>query len=241
MSVIRGNLVGTTMSPERIAERIGGTGGSAEGAVLYTPQELTEEQREQARQNIDVPSWSVYDRLNDALLESDSEHDEAEYALGQRMDKLEQGYRHIATYEHTEDEGVKQIDITVDENGDAFECSDFLIYLTLPTNADITDNWYTHLYVGSRMYHWEFNTQNGFSRVGTRQMRLRLYHAFDGWWVTDGVYCDAVDNTFGITSNNSGAFGNRKSLEATGKTISEWHFMAASTFDKGTIIEIYGK
>ena len=182
---VRGNLVGTTMKPERIAERIGGTGGGATA-----------------------------------------------------------DYRHIFTYEHTADEGVKQIDITQDKDGNAFECSDFIIYLTLPTSDDISTNYKTQLYIGKVMNKWDVYMPQGFSRTAKRRMRLHLYHAIDGYWLTDGVFNDkesqAEYSVPDINSTNSG-FGNLKSMVATGKTISELHFVAQSAFNNGTIIEIYGK
>lgn len=66
MSVIRGNLVGTTMSPEKIAERIGG-GGSAGAAVLYTEQNLTGAQKQQARANIEAVSENDFDAAIEPL------------------------------------------------------------------------------------------------------------------------------------------------------------------------------
>ena len=72
MRKIRGNLVGTTMSPEKIAERIGGGGGgSAEGAVLYNaPQNLPPEKQAQARDNINAVGYeteTVCSVLNDKM------------------------------------------------------------------------------------------------------------------------------------------------------------------------------
>ena len=162
-----------------------------------------------------------------------------------RLTGLETGYRHIATYEHTAEECVNQIDITKDKDGNAFSCSDFLIYLTLPTSEDISTNYKTQLYIGHKMWeNWELYMPQGFSTSTTRRMRLHLYHAFDGYWLTDGVYNDniaQVEYTVpNINSTNSG-FGNLKSAAATGKTISELHFYALSAFNKGTKIEIYGK
>lgn len=167
-------------------------------------------------------------------------------AAAARLDALEQGYRHIATYEHTEDEGVKQIDITQDKDGNAFACSDFLFYLTLPTSDDINTNYKTQLYVGHKLWQdWDVFIAKGFSRTVTRRMRLHLYHAFDGYWVTDGVINDTPDSLDAYLYNDIATlpttFGNIKSSGATGKTISELHLLAQSAFNKGTIIEIYGK
>ena len=161
----------------------------------------------------------------------------------ERLGKLEADYRHIATYEHTADTGVKLIDITLDDRGNPFGCSDFLIYLTLPTNAQIA-NYQTQLYIGRKIGDWEVYMPQGFSTTATRRMRLHLYHAFDGYWVTDGVYNDNASQADyfvpNINNTNSG-FGNLKSMNAAGKTITEWHFQAQVSFDKGTKIEIYGK
>lgn len=228
---IRGNTVGTTMSPQRIGDRIGGTGGSADGAVLYTPQTLTEEQREQARQNIDVPSYYEFEAARDDIRINKT-----------AIEELHQGYRHIRTETVTADDGVPQIDTTKDKYGNAFSCSDFLIFITLPKSNDSAK---TQLYIGHQMYNWDAFIPGGFSATVTRRMRIHLYHAFDGYWLTDGVftsnesYTDMYVDRMGSYENTT--FGTIMGKQTTQNPATELHFLAQNVFGKGTIIEIYGK
>lgn len=199
--------------------------------ISYKAQTLDDDQKAQARDNINAASAADFDDLS------------------LRVGELENGggasaeYRHIYTYEHTADEGVKEIHITADKDGNAFACSDFLMYLTLPTNAEIA-NWKTQLHIGHKMWEWDLYIGQGFSMTKTRRMRIHMYHAFDGYWVSDGAYNDKNESTYEAIISTDGyatGFGNLKSMIATGKTISELHFLAQVTFDKGTKIEIYGK
>ena len=110
---IRGNTVGTTMSPDKIGER--------NGAVLYAPQELDDDQKAQARENIYAPSFADFDELSLTVSRNRNELEEADYQLGQRVTALENGggtgdgsaeggYKLIETITLEEETGLINID-----------------------------------------------------------------------------------------------------------------------------------
>ncbi len=159
-------------------------------------------------------------------------------------DRLDRGFTKLGAFSMQED-GIQLISLTQNQQtGETFACREFLIYMTLPTNDDIINNYKTQLYIGHEPWkNWDVFIPQGFSRTGTRRIRLHLQHAFDGFWIADGVYTDNIDQLTCAVPNVgvTGAFGNLYSTAAAGKTLSQLHFYAQSAFDTGTVIEIYGK
>lgn len=219
---IRGNTVGTTMSPDKVGER--------NGAVLYTPQTLTEEQQAQARDNIYAPSTADFDDLSLVVSQYRNDLEEADYQLGQRVNELESGFRHIATINCEED--IKQIDITQDSEGNAFACSEFVI---IATSAPLADN-KPHLYIGSPAWTWLVADSGFFSTTATQKFRMHLKHICGGQWVYD-----SVRSTFNDDAASADTRGNIRSMNQFGEKLSLISFWAHGTIPAGSSFEVYGK
>lgn len=220
----------------------GGGESTVENAVLYTPQELGDDQKAQARENLYVPSTADFEDLSLTVDRHRNEFEEANYQLGLRVSELEKGgsdetaeYRHIFTYEHTADEGVKQIDITQDKDGNGFSCKEFLIFTTFPATGDGA----TQLYMGrngATSYKWLAYLGDAMSKTAQRCGRIELRHTVGGAWVCDASY---VDTTSLFTVGNA-CRGSVKSNDIVEK-VDKLQFWAQGVIAKGAIIEIFGK
>lgn len=157
-------------------------------------------------------------------------------------------YRHIATYEHPAGLDVKRVEITLDKDGNTFECSEFMIFLTLPTTDEIINDYKTQFHIrrSPSENNYVVLMPQAFSRVANnvRRTRLHLYHVLDGYWATDGTFNDksnqAGQSVPDVNSSNSG-FGNIKTDWVVGKTVNSLCFDTVAYMPAGTIIEIYGK
>ena len=216
---IRGNTVGTPISPKR---------------VLCTQQTLTEEQKAQARENIDVPSYYELEDLRNDVLINNSKHDEDMLAVDTRLDELEKGYRHIVTRTIENDEGL-EIGITKDKDGNPFSCSEFHILITMPPTQG------SQLYICSVMWSYMFFTSMARSATATRTLSIDVRHIGGGWWNGSMLY---GDNVTSLPSAISGYnhYSNFRSNVVIGEKVSSLVFYGGTApFPNGTVIEIHGK
>lgn len=150
----------------------------------------------------------------------------------ERLDSLEAGYRHIATYRNDTGEGEKQFEIAADEAGNPFACKEFLIFATFPatTNAQ-------QVYIGSPLWSWIAFEPAGMIASAARSWRIRLWHMVNGFWGYDAVYSDATNPV----QSNSGCKASIRTGTAFGETLSNLGFWAQGLFPNGTVVEIYGR
>lgn len=221
--IIRGNTVSTPISPEKL------------GSVLYTQQTLTEEQKAQARENIDVPSYYELEDLRNDILINNSKHDEDMLDVDTRLDELEKGYRHIATYTNDTGEDVMQIDITQDKDGNPFSCSEFFIYAIIPPASG------GQIYIGSPMWAWIFFSGEGKSTNATKTLSINISHKGGGYWSGNMLAANNVESAFSAKSGSS-LYTNFRSDSVIGEKANNLCFYGGnSPFPDGTVIEIYGK
>lgn len=156
----------------------------------------------------------------------------------ERLSALEAGYRHIKTITQDTDEAITQIEFTADVDDKPFSCSEFLIFLTLPTSAEIEENYRTQLYVGVKSYPYDAYIRNGFSLTATRLWRMHLKHLYDGYWALDGTYTDN-ENTYYADINCT--CGSIKSPAASSEKANSLYFRTAAAIPNGAIFEVYGR
>ncbi len=146
------------------------------------------------------------------------------------------GYRHIITQEITTDEGVMQIDITQDKDGNPFSCSEFHIHMTIPPTQG------AQLYIGSVMYSWMFFTSVARSASDERTLSIDLRHIGGGWWNGSMLAANNVSAVLNSARSGYDLYTNFRGPKVIGEKASSLCIWGGTApFPDGTVIEIYGK
>ena len=144
-------------------------------------------------------------------------------------------YKLIGIYGVSVDEGIKQIEITADENGDEFECSSFFIYAKIPAAAG------NQLYVGAEMTKWMFFSGVGMSATAEKTLAMEMHHTGGGWWRGSMLAQDNVASDF-VATNGSNLFANYRGNVTIGEKAKRLILYAGNgMFPNGATFEIYGK
>lgn len=148
-------------------------------------------------------------------------------------DRLDQGFRYLATLANNTGSDVKQLELTQDTEGNPFSCREFYIVGTIPKASA------GQLYVGPKMWSWMAFFPNGMSYNYPRTIAIHLSHIADGKWNATLNGADNCATMWGSTGSTcSGTFISGD----LGETFSSLCLYGGnSAFPDGTSLEIYGK